>query len=374
VRGQALGGLLGPVFLFSPLALVALRDPVGRRLLAAALLFGLPYAANIGTRFLIPPLPYVALAMAIVLGRWPRLLALLVLAHAVSAWPEVMVRYCDPYAWRLDRIWWKQALRLENEHEFLTRKWPLYGAARLLEDLTPPGSRILASNQTGEAYTSREVLVSFQSAEGEVLRDILHTPVYPDFQPRKRVRLRFPEQTLRKVRVRQTAHAAPDHWSVAEMRVLRRGVELPRDSRWRLRAHPNPWDVQAAFDNSAATRWQTWDKAAPGMFLEIDFQREETADELVLEMSQDQHRVRLECDGDSGGGAWRTLSAQPVEHVGAPAIGLRGQAAAIVKERGIGYLLIHENDHWAEDMARRSEDWRIVMLGERWGFRLYRIR
>jgi hypothetical protein len=158
------------------------------------------------------------------------------------------------------------------------------------------------------------------------------------------------------------------------MRVLREGVEVPRPPHWRLRAHPNPWEVQAAFDNSPATRWQSWDKAAPGMFVEIDFQREQAVDEIVLEMSQDQHRVSLVCDGAEQSGRWRTLSPKPLERLTAPPIGLRREAAAIVKERGIGYLLIHENDHWAPDMALRSEDWGLLLLGERWGFRLYQIR
>src|SRR5207248_10530660 len=58
-RGDVLTGLVGPVFLLAPLGLLALRWPDGRRLVGAALLFGIPYIANIGTRFLLPALPFV---------------------------------------------------------------------------------------------------------------------------------------------------------------------------------------------------------------------------------------------------------------------------------------------------------------------------
>src|SRR5215471_10298282 len=44
-----LSGLLGPLFLLSPLALLALRKSPGRRLLLAALVFGATYFTNIGT-------------------------------------------------------------------------------------------------------------------------------------------------------------------------------------------------------------------------------------------------------------------------------------------------------------------------------------
>ena len=67
VRG-ALSGLLGPLFLLAPVALAALRRRTGRQVLLGALVFGLPYLGNIGTRFLIPPLPFLAVAIAMELA------------------------------------------------------------------------------------------------------------------------------------------------------------------------------------------------------------------------------------------------------------------------------------------------------------------
>ena len=63
-----LAGVLGPVFLLAPIALLSLRRREGRQLLLAAGVFGATYAGNIGARFLIAPLPFVALAMMLALG------------------------------------------------------------------------------------------------------------------------------------------------------------------------------------------------------------------------------------------------------------------------------------------------------------------
>jgi hypothetical protein len=369
VRGKILGGLIGPFFLLSPLALAALGNSNGRRLLAAALVFGLPYVANIGTRFLIPPLPFLALALALVLERWPRLLALLVVGHALSSWPDMMKLYCDPYAWRLDRIWWKQALRIESEDGFLRRRWPYYEVARMVEELTPPGATVLAFTGASEAYTSRDIIVFFQSARGNKLGDILYTPLIADFQPLRHVMFRFEPRPLRKIRVRQTATGAPDRWSVSELRVFHNGRELPRDPAWRLRAKPNPWDVQDAFDNSPVTRWRTGETIHGGMYLEVDFGREELVDQVTLEMSWDQGKVRVELDGDG-----RLLSAEPVEREAAPSLGLRRGAAEVVKDLGVRYLLVQEGDLLAPDLAARPGAWGVVQLGDRRGFRLYEIR
>ena len=82
VDGGVLGGLLGPVFLLAPVALLAARSALGRRALLAAVLFGLPWAANVGTRVLIPALPFAGLALALALPG--RVLPALVVLHALA--------------------------------------------------------------------------------------------------------------------------------------------------------------------------------------------------------------------------------------------------------------------------------------------------
>ncbi|HVY92356.1 MAG TPA: hypothetical protein VHA14_06395, partial [Bryobacteraceae bacterium] len=63
--GGQLGGQLGLIFLLTPLALFSLRSREGRRVLLAGFIFLLPYPANIGSRFLLPVLPFGALGLAL---------------------------------------------------------------------------------------------------------------------------------------------------------------------------------------------------------------------------------------------------------------------------------------------------------------------
>ncbi|MGC8795346.1 MAG: hypothetical protein ACP5U2_18385, partial [Bryobacteraceae bacterium] len=337
VRGAVLCGLLGPLFLLSPLALGALRRQPGQRVLAAGLLFGLPYAANIGTRFLIPAVPFVSLGMALVLSRWPVVAASFALAHAVASWPQVVSLYCHPNAWRLVKIPLRQALRLEPEESWLTRKSPYYPIARMIEDSTPPGARILTFNQVMEAYTTREILVVYQSAFNSVLGDILWHAIVPDYPPQRRLTFRFPETELAAVRVVQANRGGPDHFSVGEMRVFRGQRELPRRPLWRLRAWPKPWDVQLAFDSSPATRWRSWQALEPGMFVEIQFDRPQKLDRVTLECSRDQSRIRVRLEGRLSSGQWRVLAEAPDEDELPPPLGLRRAAAFELKRRGVHY-------------------------------------
>jgi hypothetical protein len=109
----SLGGQIGPVFLLAPLALVSLRFAGGRRRLLAALFFLLPYPANIGARFLIPALPFVAFAMALAVDFSRYLPMALVMAAAVCAWPRTIRHYRAPEGtWQIGTAPWQAALGL----------------------------------------------------------------------------------------------------------------------------------------------------------------------------------------------------------------------------------------------------------------------
>ncbi len=373
VGGGKLGGVVGPLFLLAPLALLALRYPHGRRLLVAGVVFGAPYLANIGTRFLLPLLPFLSLALALAVRNSRGVAVLLVAAHALASWPAALAAYVSPYAWRLADLPLEAALRIEPEEHFLRRVSSGYLAARLIEEQVPPSDRVLAFTQIPEAYTSRQVAVAFQSAHGELLRDFLLTPLIPDLQPVEGLRFRFPETPLRRLRVVQTASGESDQWSVTELRVLRGGRELARDGRWRLRAHPNRWDVQLAFDNSPVTRWRSWRAIEPGMFLEVDFGRLESADEVLLERSPDQYKAHNRLDGLDASGRWRTLAAAGEPLTLPKKSGLRRAAVEEVKRSGIKYLLVFDEDFGAGDFLGNFGLWRIKPVSERAGARLYRI-
>jgi hypothetical protein len=169
----SLGGLLGPVFLLAPIGLLALRRPEGRQLLLAALVFGANYFTNIGTRFLIPPLPFVALALMLVLAEIPKLAIGVALVNAALSWPSVVRLYCAPDAWHLVKVPFREALRIKPEEGFLESNLPYYGTDRLIETATPPGSVIFCFTPIPEAYSSRTILVAYQSAANIERRELL---------------------------------------------------------------------------------------------------------------------------------------------------------------------------------------------------------
>ncbi len=373
VRGATLCGLLGPLFLLAPVALIALRWKEGRLLLLAAVVFGVVYKSNIGTRFLIPPLPFAALAMAMAFTRVPRLAPALVILHAVLAWPAVIPKYSSPYAWRIDGVRWKAALRIEPEESYLRRKFPDYQVARMVEEHVPGNGRILMFSQIPEAYTSRETLVVYQGAFNEILGDMLWSPMIPESQPTRHLRFVFDERAVRKLRVVQTAAGSPEQWSISEFRVYRGGEELGRLPTWRLRAEPNPWDVQRAFDNSPATRWKSWQAIYDGMWVELDFGGEQAVDSILLECSADQWNTRLRLEAWSGTGGWREMTAELIESRTPAPRGYRRLVARELKRAGVRYIIARDHEFGQHDYRERPQAWGITLLGEAAGARLYRF-
>jgi hypothetical protein len=373
IKGDVLHGFLGPLFLLVPLALLALRFRAGRGLLLVGLVFALPYAGNIGTRFLIPPAPFFSVALALAFADFGWILLPLVLAHAISCWPSVARLYCEPSAWRLAEIPVKAALRIEPEADFLSRHTPQYDEARMIDRIVPPGEKVFSFSQVAEAYASREVLVSYQAASNEVLRDMLLTALFKDYQPTRMLTFRFGDHELRAIRVVETASARDSMWSIAELRVFQAGQELAREPGWRLRARPNPWDVQLAFDNNPATRWRSWQTAEPGMFVELDFGQTQRADSVVVESADEGHQTRINLEGLDARGTWSTLSQQPSETIRRERMELRRFATMELKARGIHYLLVGKGDIRPEDFELYPRLWGLRLAGRAGDTRLYSI-
>jgi hypothetical protein len=372
VRGDLTTGLIGPLFLLSPLALLALRFREGRQLLLAGLIFGLPYVTNVGTRFLIPAIPFISLSLALALSGLEWLLLVLVAAHAISCWPNVVQRYCSPATWRLVKVSPKAAFRIQPQEAYLKGNLG-YDLAQMMEHFAPPDAKVYTFTQPGTAYTSRQVLVGYEGAFNELLQDILWTPMFRDFQPTRILTFRFAPRELRRVRVVQTASVPEAQWSVSELRVFTGGRELPRDPEWRLIAHPNPWDVQLAFDNSAVTRWRSWQPPEPGMYLEIDFHRNQAIDSVVVESSGDSSAANIKLDGLAGNGKWTAIAPAPTESLRASRISLRQAATAELKARGIRYLLIVDDNIGANDFRSYSKLWGLKTIAEQGTVRLYYI-
>lgn len=373
VKGS-LGGLFGPVFLLAPLGLLALRTAAGRQLLLAALVFGLPYFANIGARFLIPVAPFIALSMGLVLEFSPALVVFVLIVHAVMSWPISIGRYASKSgSWNLTGMPIRAALRLTPEEVFLNEHSALYGMARVLDRMVPAGKRVLSFDPVGEAYTTRDIFIAYQSAEGNLQRDILYTPLSEESGPTWALDFRFPAAALRAIRVVQDASGAPDIWSVSELRLFRNGAELARSPGWRLHAHPYPWDVTLAFDNSPVTRWRSWQSLQAGMSLEVDFGRPESVDRALVQCAHDQYKIELHLEGEDESGLWHRIAKSPAQSDIPPMQGLRRMATQELKARGTSYLLIEDSSPFAKDFRVNRAVWGLTPLDSRGPARLYRI-
>jgi hypothetical protein len=369
--GATLNGFLGPVFLLAPLALFALRWPLGRRLLLAALIFLLPYPSNIGTRFLLTALPLVALALAMVLSQWKGTGIAVVLFHSFFSWPAVAGLYCHQHAWRITEFDYRAALRIEKEEDFLRRRMLGYDMVLALEKHVPPHGKVFGFSGLPSAYTSREILVGYEAALNQVMADILTIPMAGVLQPLRSWHFQFPSRKVRRIRLVQT-ETFPELWSIAELRVFRDGTELPRDEGWRVRSNPNPWDVQMAFDNCPITRWRSWEKPRPGMFLEIDFGRDLEVSEVRAEVSPDQ-RTSARLDAETSSEKWETLVSKPDVRQREPVENARRIATDELKRMGVTHILSHTFDFNAQDLLTERLGWGITIVAESPRARLYRI-
>jgi hypothetical protein len=343
-------------------------------LLLAAAVYGLTYPANIGTRFLIPCLPFLALAMGLAMENWRGVLPALVLFQALACWPTVLKKWCDPYNMRLEKIPVRAALRLQSENDFLKARLWGYLPSRMLEEVLPPESKVLCYSAPAEAYTSRDILVGYEGALNQNLTDLLNVPLIEDSQPTRRLTFRFAPRSVRRLRVVQTASDSLENWSVNELRIFAGDAELPREPQWRLTARPNPWEVQMAFDNNPITRWRSWEPLFPGMYIQVDFGRLEKADRVVVDTSPDQRRVRLRLEGQTRSDApWERLAEAPAETRLPPPPNLRHLATSEIKWQGIEYLLTSPNDFVYKDIGKAPKDWGLTFVAEKNGYRLYRI-
>jgi hypothetical protein len=377
VRGRLLAGFWGPLFLLAPVGLLALRTSLGRRMLLAAALFGSTYFLNIGARFLMPAAPFVSYAMALALPG--PLLPVLAAAHAVAGFPDMPDKYMESPGWRLSKIPWRAALRLEDETSWLARQSAGYQAARMIEWLTPPDALVFAFAGIPESYTTREIAVGFQSGRGERLLDLIQVAMFSDMRPVAERVFRFPRQPLEAVRVVQTRTPPPgderakDLWSIFEMRVYAAGREAPRSPGWRILASPNPWGAGLAFDNSPVTRWRSWERIRAGMFLQAEFGGAMEIDEVRLVMSEDQHGVRMRLEGRTPGGGWRELGGGP-QLRGVPfPLTLRRLAMEQVRRGGVTHLLVREEDFAWPDLSKNARAWGIREIGAVDGYHLFRL-
>jgi hypothetical protein len=97
------------------------------------------------------------------------------------------------------------------------------------------------------------------------------------------------------------------------------------------------------------------------MFLAVDFRKAEAIDEVVLDHAP-APEARVQVEVMDGRGHWVPLtnSYQSVP-LDTPS-GLRRAATSALRARGIGYLLVHDTDFFADDMRRYASYWGVTEL------------
>jgi hypothetical protein len=358
LRGGLLQGTLGPAFLLAPVGLLALTDPLGRRILAAAALFALPWFSNIGTRFLLPALPFIALSMGMALARWPRAAVAVVALNAIFCWPWVLGTYCAGANWRLDRFPLRAALRLESARDYETRYAPWIDDAFLLQEKVPPGGVVYTAQPVMTSYTDREILLNYASAPNTRIEDTLHAAIQPELQPSTRVSFRFDPQSTRTLRV--VAAAAP-MWTIHEF-------ETPVA---KLSASLNRWDAGLAADGNLATSWRSWQPVPSGAYFEFAPANSNGIFSFRTRPADPLPPLRLETQLPSG--TWQTLGSVPQIERGLPVSDLRGEAVAELRRRGVTHLFIHDQEALGPDIRAHLGEWQVRLTGTLPPMRLYEI-
>lgn len=331
--GDKLQGTFGPVFLLAPIGLLALRRPAGRWIWLAALLAGIPWLSNAGARFLMPSIPFLALAMAMSLDSMARpALWACVAIHAIVCLPMVAPLY-QPPAWRLPELPWRAALRLESEPDYLARTVWGYPLAALLRDHTRPNETTYTLLELPNAYIDRPTVEPWQSALADRLTDTLWAPAWAID-----LRAAWPATNLHGLRFR-LPDSDPHEWDVNEVNLFSGSDQVFTSPHWTLTAWPNPWEARLAFDGNLASRWRTWGPRRRGTFLEARFDRPQRLTSSTLVTHAPAYSdLRVEVYGLGENGSWRQL-APNLATSPRPSEDLRRAASRYVKQSGVDYLL-----------------------------------
>jgi hypothetical protein len=360
VTGE-LGGQIGPVFLLAPLALLALRSRAGRHCLLAALFFLLPYPQNIGARFLLPALPFIAMGIGLALEFSQVIQTVLVSCAIVLAWPAVINRYRSPAGgWQIAAMPWQAALGIHDREEWLSSRFADYNLAKQINASVPRDRRIWSSIPVAEAYTRPEVLVYYYSAECELLQDMLIAAITDEMQPRRMLRFSLPHGRYSHLRLIQN-RTSNEMWSISDLRFLS-GTSAVAPAR--IDSDPFPWDLRLALDANPLTRWRSWQPMRKGMRVDAFFTEQEL-DGAELRYSFDQGEMDVTIDGVDA----------KFERLALPSPGdLRRAATRAIKARRVDYLLIGAQYPTAKGMREDPAGWGLRLVAEHDMDRIYEIQ
>jgi hypothetical protein len=376
VRGATAGGLLGPVFLLMPLALVALRDRQGRLLLGAAVVAALPWLANSGTRFLIPALPFASLALGLGLDRiaprrGPALVAVLA---AAACWPGVVVGYAAPFAWTIRQIPWRVVLGLETRQQYIEKSADAAVAA-MVDRHIQPNDLVYDPFGLPWAYVRWIPMGTWNSAAANRVTMALETAERKP--PFHEVVMRWPAAAVAALRIRPS-RPWPDAWSAVEVVALANGAPLAPQPDWRTTAGHYPAEAGYALDGNFVTEYRSWEPARPEMYWELRLDKPATLDGArIVSRSIDPGAIEVLGESAAGGAGWRKLSRDYTQS-DVPVVDLRRSAIRVARREGLRWLILPSDNSPFKRLTRAMiadpEGWGLVHVDSMTEMHLFRIK
>lgn len=372
VRGERYKGSIGWIFLLAPLSLLAWRKPLARAALAAALVCALPWLSNAGARFLLPSLPFVALAMGLALERLsmrPRMACVtaLLIAQCVTSWPPIREYWYHEDVWTVVGFPWRAALGLEHPKWHLARKLKYFLLADHLNKMDHRNVRVLTFCEVPEAYCRAELLVPYKSLENRDLAQALVNPFQADRRPTRSLRAVLPGRPLRGIRLETDRTDARRSLIVSEIRLYASGEIMPFNESWDVSVQPHPWHAGRLFDEDPFTAWNSREPATPRMAIEVRFREPRLVDslEVVHPQASALSNAELVVRGQSESGAWSSLDAESVEirQLAVSIDAARKSAAGMLRRHGITHVVLNLEPDFPDSTAMRS----IASDPQAWG-------
>ena len=350
VMGDRYGGSVGWILLLAPVALLALRRPLGRGVFVASLVCALPWLANAGARFLIPSVIFGAFALGLVLEslpgriRTPAVAALLA-AQCVTSWPAQRALWYYPNLWTVEGLPWKAALRLEPQKWHLARSVEFFLLADRLDKITDSRTRVLSFFNLPEAYFKAELLVSYQGFENQDLADSLLASVNPGGLPDHILRASWSPRPLNGVRIVQARPSRSRAWAVSEIHFLRNGDAISPPQGLAMSASPLRWHAPRLVDGRVLPLWNTREPPTPGMSIEARFRSDVALDGLELRFPRAYERANsgLTFSGLDSDGEWREIAPLTVDSFPRPITAKEGReaASAMLRDHRIEYVVLN---------------------------------
>jgi hypothetical protein len=370
LAGSRLQGIIGPAFVLAPLAVLGARRRNVLLLIALAAVFSFPWWMNAGARFLMPAIPFIALAMCSVVP-FRGAVAILVL-HAITAWPAILSMY-SPGVLQLRDFPLQAALRLETEEQYLNRTSLDYRYAKMAEEHTPANARIFDLTGVHIVYANREFVGFWNSALGARLLEGLEFARAKGAPLLAATVAQFEAKRVCGVRIVRTADTARP-WSLNSVDLMLGGKRIEERSGWQVRASTNLWEIPFAFDKNLVSRWSTRKAADRGIFVQTDIANPIVADSVrVLWPAEDQVSVmRIDVCAN---GAWQPASSRTM--IG-PELNLQRAAMEMLRKAGITHILASASYEGigilGDRMVNDAADWDLEVVTNIEAVYLLRLR